>query len=561
MNPTQPPNIAEQIIRLGNGYRSRLPAEFAELTALAEGLVRVEIGGETARSNLEQMHVRLHKLAGSGGTFGLTDLSVVARSLEYQAKVLLSGTPGVTLGYDEFVAGVKGLGSLMTGLSLEVDKPKPVVTIQSLVSSQSLTLWLIEDDVELGQELVRQLAFYNYAVHLFYRVDAAEKFALTASPDILIMDVNFDHEKVNTTSSLHRFPNLHKLNCPLVFISGLDDFRSRVRAARLGADGYFLKPLDLPRLVNRLVQIFERRHAPSPRVMIVDDDIVLATRYQLVLQGAGMEVEVLQKVTSIIERIANFRPDMVLMDMNMPEYTGSDLAGVIRQYDNWGSLPIVYLSAETDLSKQINALDKGADDFLTKPISDMQLIAAVRVRVQRARQLESQISRDSLTGLLKHASIKEAIEIEVLRSRRAEKPATVAMLDIDHFKNVNDLYGHAVGDIVISAVGILLRQRLRQSDIIGRYGGEEFAVVLPGCDAQTAYKLLDDLRQRFAAIKFSHEGKILNCSISIGLACSAQFLGKTGAELLALADSALYVAKKGGRNQVQEATIEQVGEK
>ena len=182
------------------------------------------------------------------------------------------------------------------------------------------------------------------------------------------------------------------------------------------------------------------------------------------------------------------------------------------------------------------------------------MISAVRVRIERARQLEAQISKDSLTGLLKHASIKEAVELEVVRARRGGKPATVAMLDIDHFKKVNDTYGHAMGDVVISSIAMLLRQRMRQSDIIGRYGGEEFVVMLPECDIAQAQLLLDDIRERFAAVHFSLDGKDFACTLSAGLACTSDFPASSGAELLVAADSALYVAKRGGRNQVCSAS-------
>jgi diguanylate cyclase (GGDEF)-like protein len=155
--------------------------------------------------------------------------------------------------------------------------------------------------------------------------------------------------------------------------------------------------------------------------------------------------------------------------------------------------------------------------------------------------------------LLKHAAIKEMVEIEVARSRRKFTPVTVGMLDIDHFKAVNDNYGHAVGDLVISSVAMLLRQRLRHSDIVGRYGGEEFAVILPECSAEDAVRLLDDVRQRFSEVQFNHQGKIFTCTLSAGLASSRQLPDFDGTELLVAADEALYVAKRSGRNQIQSA--------
>ncbi len=542
--------FAEKLAQQRSGYLARLPAELAALQALASGLC----GGESDRASLAALHHRLHKLAGSGGTFGLAVLSAGARTLEQQVKGWLAGS------LDEpdaqarqlFATALAALGESM----VEAGVPATVLPAPSpgVAAGGSTQVWLVEDDVLLGQELVRQLESFNYVVHLFTRIDDAECAAQTKCPDMVIMDVMFEQEGENATEVFALHPKLRALGCPLLFITSLDDFRSRVRAAQLGALGYFLKPLDVPRLVSRMTQIFEQQRAPAQRVLIVDDDRDLAEHYRLALLAAGMDADVLQQPTSIMEKLAAYRPELVLMDMHMPDFSGPDLAGVIRQHDSWSSLPIVYLSAETDLDRQIEAMNRGADDFLTKPISDAQLVAAVRIRIERARHLDEQISRDSLTGLLKHASIKESAAIEVIRARRNGKPVSLAMLDIDHFKSVNDSYGHAVGDVVISSVAMLLRQRLRRSDVVGRYGGEEFVAVLPECDAGDAYLLMEDIRRRFASLRFSHEGKDFGCTLSVGLACSAAYPDSGGAALLVAADEALYVAKREGRNQVREAS-------
>ena len=544
-NPSYTQTVAEQLAKLRHDYLARLPAELAALTALAISLGQ----GEPDRASLEELHHRLHKLAGSGGTFGFTALSAAARNLEQRVKADLSNPIETrdSPAHLAFLADVAALGDTV----VEDDASNVAAVSIGQAPGQAIQIWLVEDDVLLGQELARQIEAFKYVVRVFTQISEAETAAETERPDMLIMDVLFEAEGENATEILAQRPNLRKLACPLLFISSLDDFRSRVRAAQLGAAGYCLKPLDVPRLLNRMAQIFEQRDAPAQRVLIVDDDVELAAHYRLALLGAGMEAEVLHQPEVIIEKISAFRPELLLMDLHMPNFSGPDLAGVIRQYEKWASLPIVYLSAETDLGAQIKALDRGADDFLTKPISDAQLVAAVTVRVERARQLSAQISKDSLTGLLKHASIKEIAEGEVIRARRIGKPVTLAMLDIDHFKRVNDTYGHAAGDVVISSAAMLLRQRLRQSDIVGRYGGEEFAAVLPECDIAAAQELLEDIRRRFAAVRFSHEGKDFSCTLSIGLACSAQFPGSNGAALLIAADAALYAAKRGGRNQVR----------
>ncbi len=544
--------VALLLAGLRKEYLARLPAELEALEKLAHGLGDVDAD----RPLLDEIHQRLHKLTGSGGTFGFSDLSAQTRVLEHRVQAWVSGP---MQGLDDQLRQefMLELGKLKECLSKKSSSivPAPVVhTRVEQTPGKVLNIWLVEDDNELGRWLSCQLETFNYAISLFTRLADAEAAAQNGQPDLLILDVLFDEEGKNSTQILDFYPNLKKMSCPLFFISAMDDFQSRIRAVKLGAVGYILKPLDVPRLVGRMAEVIERRNAPPQRVLIVDDDVDLSAHYRLALLAAGMEVEILHQSEHIIEKISVFRPELVLMDMHMLDYSGADLAGVIRQYDNLKSLPIVYLSAETDLDRQIEAMSRGADDFLTKPISDRQLVAAVNTRVGRARYHEGQENRDSLTGLLNHASIKEAIVLEVLRARRTGKPVSVAMLDIDHFKKVNDTYGHAAGDLVISAVGLLLRQRIRQSDVAGRYGGEEFAVVLQDCDEQNAHLLLENIRQSFANVHFNHEGKEFSCTLSAGLACSLQYPGSSGTELLIASDEALYAAKHGGRNQIRIAS-------
>ena len=565
MDATQQQALAEQLARLRADYLARLPVELAALQALADGLQ----GGERDRACLDALHARLHNLAGSGGTFGLAALGAAARALEQRTMVWRAGDLHAVgaAARRAFAVELAGLGEMVGETAGELDARSANIAAPHALRSadKAIRVWVLEDDAALGEQLVRQLESFNYLVRLFTRIDEAERVAQTEMPDMLIMDVIFEAEARKSTEALADSPALRALSCPRLFITATDDFQSRVRAARLGAVGYFLKPIDVPRLVNRMGQLLEQLSAPPQRVLIVDDDTDLAAHLCLVLRAAGMVAEVLSQPEAIMEEIAGFQPDLVLMDMHMPRYTGPELAGVIRQHDKWTGLPIVYLSAETDLERQIAAMRRGGDDFIIKPVSDAQLVAAVRVRVDRARQLADHINKDSLTGLLKHASIKEVASKEIRCARRTDKPVTLAMLDIDRFKAVNDTYGHAAGDLVISALATLLRQRLRQSDHLGRYGGEEFLVVLPECASAHAQRLLNDIRQRFANLRFSYDGQSFSCSVSAGHTTSRHAaLGQeadeasaaaSDADLLAIADAALYAAKRGGRNRVCAAAL------
>jgi diguanylate cyclase (GGDEF)-like protein len=160
------------------------------------------------------------------------------------------------------------------------------------------------------------------------------------------------------------------------------------------------------------------------------------------------------------------------------------------------------------------------------------------------------IEKDGLTSLIKHSAIKEAAALELERATRFDKTLSIVMLDIDYFKSVNDQYGHATGDIVITALATLLRKRIRKTDKAGRYGGEEFMLVLPECNSLQARQLTENILQSFRQLQFSAGNSTFNCSFSAGVASTSDSSYANADELIAAADAALYRAKLAGRDRV-----------
>jgi PleD family two-component response regulator len=199
-----------------------------------------------------------------------------------------------------------------------------------------------------------------------------------------------------------------------------------------------------------------------------------------------MVAEIVTHPLRVMELLFEFRPDLILMDINMPDCNGIELAGVIRQKDVFFRIPIIFLTSQSTYDRRLLALQGGGDDFLAKPVRADLLVSSLKSRAERARQFDLLISRDGMTGIVNHSKIKEFLETEVLRGQRENRPLAFAMLDIDHFKSVNDSHGHWTGDTVIKALARVLSQRLRKTDFIGRYGGEEFAVILPNTEGADA---------------------------------------------------------------------------
>jgi len=216
------------------------------------------------------------------------------------------------------------------------------------------------------------------------------------------------------------------------------------------------------------------------------------------------------------------------------------------------SIPIIFLSSEDDFGKRLETLDLGGDDFLIKPIKANHLKAVVRSRLERSKILRSYMVRDSLTGLLNHTAIRSVLAQEVTRSKRQNIPLSLAMLDIDHFKMVNDTYGHAAGDSVLKGLSRLLQERLRKYDIIGRYGGDELLTLLINCDETQAFKIMEEIRIHFSEIEFYPvDSKPLLLTFSCGISTFPKY--QTAEQLSDSADQALYSAKGSGRNQTKLA--------
>lgn len=328
-----------------------------------------------------------------------------------------------------------------------------------------------------------------------------------------------------------------------------NSIEQRLASVRAGAAGFIPKPLE-PMSVADFIERLADPAADEPfRVLVVDDSPAMAAATAAVLEKAGMQVAEETDPVAVLEVIRANAPDLVLLDIHMPVCSGIELAAVIRQHQELVGLPIVFLSAETEVSRQLLAMSRGGDDFLVKPVPAQTLISAVTARIARARALKAALLTDGLTGLLNRKAFIQHLEPFLVQANRAGWDVPVFMVDVDHFKKINDTYGHPVGDQVLRHLAALLRRRLRRSDVVGRLGGEEFAIALPRTSPEQAMQLMDRLREEFSAIEFDSGETQFHATFSGGMAT----VGRNVAEFMKAADVALYAAKRDGRNRLVSA--------
>jgi diguanylate cyclase (GGDEF)-like protein len=323
-----------------------------------------------------------------------------------------------------------------------------------------------------------------------------------------------------------------------------------VEAIHSGADGYAVKPLEGDAMAERLLQYIERHGKQTARILSVEDDPDQGLIIQTYLEAAGYQVEICAEPATFETVVSAFQPDLVLLDITLPGLDGFTLARYLRQDDRHATLPIIFLTSHAHPSVKVETLLAGGNDFLVKPIIPAVLVATVAVHLERSRLLRSLLDRDGLTRLLTHTAFLERAKAAVSRQRRLDTPrAALAMVDVDHFKQINDRYGHPTGDRVLIALASLLRHRLRPTDVVGRYGGEEFAILIEDLELDEAERLVQRLGVDFAALTHTTaDGSAFHVTFSAGV---AMFDAEGDLEdWKERADRALYEAKGSGRNRV-----------
>ncbi|MDX1647076.1 MAG: diguanylate cyclase, partial [Longimicrobiales bacterium] len=424
----------------------------------------------------------------------------------------------------------------------------PDVPVLATAASGALTVDLLESDMGAAATLARQLGPFGYDIVGHRSPSTLIEAARRRLPSALILDVD-SGSGLELGEIMDRLPDAVTAEVPMIFTAVREDLDARVGAVRAGAAAYLVKPVDVDDLAELLDRLTRKETEPPPRVLVVDDSDDTARLYAAALEEAGMLTRITTDPREVTRMIRDFGPEIILLDLYMPDIRGDELAQVIRQRPALQSIPIVFVSAETDERLQTRALGHGGDDFITKPVDLETLTSSVAIRAQRYRILRAAMQKDGLTGLLNHRNVKELLESEVDRAQRTGSPLSVAMLDIDRFKGVNDRYGHPVGDRVIKSLARILTQRLRRSDVIGRYGGEEFLLVMPDTPVVQAAAVVDGLRATFATLRHGSGSGSFECSFSAGVV-EARDGEETGSQVVARADEALYRAKEGGRNRV-----------
>ena len=284
-------------------------------------------------------------------------------------------------------------------------------------------------------------------------------------------------------------------------------------------------------------------------VLIVDDNPLNIKFLQTLLTHQLYQVYSAQDGLQACRIAKKIVPDIILLDIMMPVMNGFDACKRLKEMPETADIPIIFLTSKADTRDILKGFKLGAIDYITKPFQYKELLARIstHLKLKFARDILKQMAMlDGLTQLYNHCYINQRLEQEISEAKRHFHSLSVFMFDLDHLKDINDTYGHSVGNDVFVKLSATLKKNMRKEDIIGRYGGDEFLIVLPNTRRQAGYKVAEHVRNMICNLKWRHDE--MKVTISGGI--TAMQNEKNAKELIAKADALLYQAKRNGRNEI-----------
>lgn len=537
-------NFQEKLEKLKAEYAELLPSRLKEVDQAWHD-VRVNTNPES----LKVLRTRVHTLAGSGATFGFPELSAAASSAEESVDMVIEGQSLSDLQADI----EQRLSNLWEAAKLETHRNQSLKTpnhTEAAFKDVELghNLYWLGDDKGYATNMAHQLERFRYSVTYFNHVDDLIHACQEKPPCTVIFDGG---------EAGHPFPELEafnqrcqELSVPVVCLcppgGGMESWLRMVRA---GAASCMTRPISMTPLLEKLEpHTFHWKEDPY-HLFIIDDDETLAENMASILTKAGMVVKVETNPLNVGRALSDFFPDLILVDLYMPDFNGLDVSRLIRQDTRYLTVPIVYLSAEREVNQRLAALEAGADDFILKPVKLRYLYHALSSRIKRARQMRFYTDRDGLTGLLNHTAFQEELRRLLWSAIDDHSELVTALVDLDRFKAINDHHGHRLGDRLLRTLAIMLKRRFGSKALMGRYDGSVLVLAFPGPALKEVLKELNETRQAFSEVVHEAGQQLFEASFSAGLSHYPSFGNAT--ELLDACQKALLEAKGLGRNRIE----------
>lgn len=535
----------ETFVQLKNRFASILPTRLKSIEDFVEKTVKAP-GDQVA---IEEVRRLSHNLKGTASSCGFHHVGETSAQIEHTMNEVIEG--GKSVDKNTLDKIVRLVGVLRE--NVKQDYPDEIPTASEVVSQNT-------DLNDLSMAKVMLVGIHsedeknNFSRKAQAKIiiaeneeEAIEK-AKGTTLDAAILDITevSSEKSLELARKLRNLPGYETL--PLAFIHQNDEKANKKDGMHAGASLYLKKPVAEDEMAQAIEYLITLRG--RPRILIVDDDEDFTKIIEAALGKEGMLVKSVNIPGDAIPVLNDFSPDLLLLDVMMPGTSGYDVCRKIRNLSRWQDLPIVFLTAQSGLDSRLAAFDAGGDDYLPKPVAAVELLARVKVRLDRMRLMKERADRDILTGLLLRRAFMENLTALWAEAERHKLEFSLCLLDVDHFKKVNDTYGHMAGDRVLAHFGQLIRRRFRVEDLRGRWGGEEFIMAFRHENRDTMGGALNRVLDELVTVPFQgdHDEEFF-VSFSAGLVSYPED-GREIEKLIKKADERLYIAKEQGRRRI-----------
>lgn len=411
----------------------------------------------------------------------------------------------------------------------------------------------LSDGNPLACEVDQKLEAAGYELSLLDSVDELKEMLGVFAPHLVVVDAPFLDALDAIGETIRGARARLGRRLALLAFSDSPELPVRLRAMRAGADSFIALPAESGDVMARIGELLDADSSDPFRVLIVEDDRSQALFAESILRKAGMRTLAATEPLAVLDHLEEFRPELILMDLYMPNCSGLELTSIIREREAFINTPIVFLSGEHDEEKHFEALNAGGDDFLSKPIRPKHLISAVTNRVRRARVLERRTQstnpRDAVTGLYQRAHLFDQLNAALANDDATARDGGLLYIEIDGAGRIRERVGLTSFDALLNQIGAFLTAHIDSKDLAARYSDASFAVLCRSGDEAELGRLAAQLRDRTAREVFEHEGKSLAVGLSFGVCTFAAGLGEAGAMLNA-AERALVEARNRGIDRI-----------
>jgi len=445
---------------------------------------------------------------------------------------------------------------------------------------------LVVDDAKTNVKQIKEMLPPDlYEVLEAYNGIDALKIARNEIPDVIFLDIIMpDIDGYEVTRRLKADSNTKDI--PIVMVTALDGSDDRVKGLEAGAEDVLAKPVNRVEVIARTRSMIRLREfqtqlsirdqaaehfakpasgcsaqekKDNPTVLLVEDNEQDLDLFKCYLEGSRYRVHVARSGQEALDILERRHIDLVLLDILLPDMDGFQVFSRMKNSDLTKDVPVIIVTALSDLENKVKGINLGVDDYLIKPIDSREVNARIEVLLKKKSYIErltleyqaamNSAVKDGLTGLYNHEYFMKFLDLELKRARRFQYPVSLAMIDIDNFRDYNKMFGHLVGNVVIREVAEILISSFREIDLVARYGGDEFSVVLPYCGEEEFSRITERVQKQMAAHSFAggNGRNSVSVSVSIGYA-GFPLSAQTPEELIAKADSML-LTKKGDRSE------------